>query len=303
MLPIFPAVPLASLHWILIYLHKLGASCGPSSSSIHSFPTGTVAEEEREGVWKEILLCLPPSNSAHCSNSFQDYPPARRRNHQLLAQELSLPPSYPQLIPPPRHRLHQTPDPIFLLRTIDNLLRIVTTKKDSYHVYLKRENIFFVCGADRRRYVQVTQAIWARHRLINWQLNWRMWRELWTSCRRTCKKSICYPTVGICSHLCHLSLTSAERDALLETLKIYGRDPTNSDPIFTKEAGCTRPSIPSTSTDSHRESKFWLAMPSTALLRRPHELRYDALRMPSSFERIRGKYLWIWDTSRKRATS
>jgi hypothetical protein len=37
-----------------------------------------------------------------------------------------------------------------------------------------------------------------------------------------------------------LPLTSAERDELLQQLKVYGRDPTNSDPIFTKEAGCTR---------------------------------------------------------------
>jgi hypothetical protein len=31
-------------------------------------------------------------------------------------------------------------------------------------------------------------------------------------------------------------LTSAERDAILEQVKVYGRDPENSDPIFTKEA-------------------------------------------------------------------
>jgi hypothetical protein len=36
-----------------------------------------------------------------------------------------------------------------------------------------------------------------------------------------------------------LPLTSAERDELLQQLKVYGRDPTNSDPIFTKEACCT----------------------------------------------------------------
>jgi hypothetical protein len=28
---------------------------------------------------------------------------------------------------------------------------------------------------------------------------------------------------------------SAERDAILEQVKVYGRDPANSDPIFTKE--------------------------------------------------------------------
>jgi hypothetical protein len=35
------------------------------------------------------------------------------------------------------------------------------------------------------------------------------------------------------------SLTSAERDAHLEQLKVYGRDPTNADPIFTKQASHT----------------------------------------------------------------
>lgn len=34
---------------------------------------------------------------------------------------------------------------------------------------------------------------------------------------------------------------SAERDAHLEQVKVYGRDPTNADPIFTKEAGRTLP--------------------------------------------------------------
>jgi len=31
------------------------------------------------------------------------------------------------------------------------------------------------------------------------------------------------------------AMTEVERDAHLEQLKLYGRDPTNSDPIFTKE--------------------------------------------------------------------
>jgi hypothetical protein len=35
-----------------------------------------------------------------------------------------------------------------------------------------------------------------------------------------------------------LPLTLVERDALLEQLKVYGRDPANSDPIFTKQEGC-----------------------------------------------------------------
>jgi hypothetical protein len=30
-------------------------------------------------------------------------------------------------------------------------------------------------------------------------------------------------------------LNNTERDAALEELKVYGRDPTNADPIFTKE--------------------------------------------------------------------
>lgn len=30
-------------------------------------------------------------------------------------------------------------------------------------------------------------------------------------------------------------LTCSERDAILEQLKVLGRDPTNADPIFTKE--------------------------------------------------------------------
>lgn len=34
-------------------------------------------------------------------------------------------------------------------------------------------------------------------------------------------------------------LTDTERDALLEQVKVYGRDPTNADPIFTKEASRT----------------------------------------------------------------
>jgi hypothetical protein len=51
-----------------------------------------------------------------------------------------------------------------------------------------------------------------------------------------------------------LSLTSAERDAHLEQLKVYGRDPANADPIFTKEAGCTHPPT-SAEANSRRESK------------------------------------------------
>ena len=39
----------------------------------------------------------------------------------------------------------------------------------------------------------------------------------------------------------HIDLTitklAEDRDAALEELKIYGRDPRNSDPIFTKEVG------------------------------------------------------------------
>lgn len=35
------------------------------------------------------------------------------------------------------------------------------------------------------------------------------------------------------------SFVFAERDALLEQLKVYGRDPTNADPIFTKRVGHT----------------------------------------------------------------
>lgn len=38
---------------------------------------------------------------------------------------------------------------------------------------------------------------------------------------------------SVCSSL------SAERDALLEQLKVYGRDPANADPIFTKGVGNT----------------------------------------------------------------
>lgn len=34
-------------------------------------------------------------------------------------------------------------------------------------------------------------------------------------------------------------LTDPERDAHLEQVKVYGRDPTNADPIFTKEASHT----------------------------------------------------------------
>ncbi len=30
-------------------------------------------------------------------------------------------------------------------------------------------------------------------------------------------------------------LMTVERDAILEKLKVYGRDPANSDPIFSKE--------------------------------------------------------------------
>jgi len=33
------------------------------------------------------------------------------------------------------------------------------------------------------------------------------------------------------------SMTELERDAHLEQLKVYGRDPSNADPIFTKEVG------------------------------------------------------------------
>ncbi|KAF4632303.1 hypothetical protein G7Y89_g5823 [Cudoniella acicularis] len=36
-----------------------------------------------------------------------------------------------------------------------------------------------------------------------------------------------------------IQLTSTERDAHLEQVKVYGRDPTNADPIFTKEASQT----------------------------------------------------------------
>jgi hypothetical protein len=37
----------------------------------------------------------------------------------------------------------------------------------------------------------------------------------------------------------------AERDALLEQVKVYGRDPTNADPIFTNEAShtCSPPGL------------------------------------------------------------
>ena len=35
-------------------------------------------------------------------------------------------------------------------------------------------------------------------------------------------------------------VTKAERDALLEQVKVYGRDPTNAEPIFTKEASRTQ---------------------------------------------------------------
>ena len=35
------------------------------------------------------------------------------------------------------------------------------------------------------------------------------------------------------------AMTEAERDACLEQLKVYGRDPNYSDPIFTKEARFT----------------------------------------------------------------
>ncbi|KAG0645704.1 hypothetical protein D0Z07_8559 [Hyphodiscus hymeniophilus] len=34
-------------------------------------------------------------------------------------------------------------------------------------------------------------------------------------------------------------LTYTERDALLEQVKVYGREPTNADPIFTKQASRT----------------------------------------------------------------
>ena len=39
--------------------------------------------------------------------------------------------------------------------------------------------------------------------------------------------------------------TYEERDALLEQVKVYGRDPTNAEPIFTKEASrtCSPPSL------------------------------------------------------------
>ena len=37
------------------------------------------------------------------------------------------------------------------------------------------------------------------------------------------------------------ALTEVERDAHLEQLKVYGRDPNNSDPIFTKEVSGTFP--------------------------------------------------------------
>lgn len=38
------------------------------------------------------------------------------------------------------------------------------------------------------------------------------------------------------SHIDGTYLTTAERDSILEQVKVYGRDPANSDPIFTKEA-------------------------------------------------------------------
>lgn len=42
-------------------------------------------------------------------------------------------------------------------------------------------------------------------------------------------------------------LTSAERDASLEQLKVFGRDPINADPIFTKEV-CPSRTAPSSLT-------------------------------------------------------
>jgi hypothetical protein len=41
----------------------------------------------------------------------------------------------------------------------------------------------------------------------------------------------CSGTFRVCG------LILLERDAILEELKIYGRNPDNADPIFTKEAG------------------------------------------------------------------
>lgn len=49
------------------------------------------------------------------------------------------------------------------------------------------------------------------------------------------------------SHIDGTYLTTAERDAILEQVKVYGRDPANSDPIFTKEARSIN-TCPSTSS-------------------------------------------------------
>lgn len=49
------------------------------------------------------------------------------------------------------------------------------------------------------------------------------------------------------------ALTPAERDASLEQLKVFGRDPTNAEPIFTREV-CPLHTCPVTS-DSGRELK------------------------------------------------
>lgn len=46
------------------------------------------------------------------------------------------------------------------LHTIHDLWMITTPETDFRHVFLERENIFFISGADRSWYVEVTQAIW-----------------------------------------------------------------------------------------------------------------------------------------------
>ena len=87
-------------------------------------------------------------------------------------------------------------------------------------------------------------------------------------------------------------LTSAERDAYLEQLKVFGRDPTNAEPIFTKEASCVLKNPPAYLTSTNRESKFSHAMPSTAHLEPPLEMLYGVLPMHSSLSQKRGRYSW-----------
>jgi hypothetical protein len=54
----------------------------------------------------------------------------------------------------------------------------------------------------------------------------------------TKNKSFTTPCVAPATLHTH-PLTSAERDAHLESLKVFGRDPANADPIFTKQASHT----------------------------------------------------------------